>query len=178
MPAVAQSVARESKPLFIAFVDITPFTRASRGLSETSLAELVSDCYAMFDAAAVTSGGTTVKFLGDGALLVWPESSTNEAVSSLLELQNQFEAAMQARGLAMSLVVKGHAGTAIAGSFGTPGREQFDIIGTAVMTAARLEARTMALSADAFRRLTPEMRTRFKKHTEPVVYIPANHPRP
>jgi hypothetical protein len=47
-----------------------------------------------------------------------------------------------------------------------------------VVTAFRLQAKTVSLSAEAFRALSPELRRSFKKHTPPVVYIPASDPRP
>src|SRR2546430_11863176 len=48
----------------------------------------------------------------------------------------------------------------------------FRSLGKTVNVAARLEASSgVALSAEAFRRLGPDVRTRFKKHTPPITYI-------
>jgi hypothetical protein len=44
--------------------------------------------------------------------------------------------------------------------------------------AATLPARTVSLSAEALRRLESGKRRAFKKHRAPVVYIPADDPRP
>jgi hypothetical protein len=44
--------------------------------------------------------------------------------------------------------------------------------------AATLPARTVSLSAEAFRCLGNGERKPFKKHTSPVVYIPVDDPRP
>jgi hypothetical protein len=41
-----------------------------------------------------------------------------------------------------------------------------------VNTAATLESRNFALSAQAFRKLGPAARKAFRKHTPPVTYIP------
>jgi class 3 adenylate cyclase len=119
-----------------------------------------------------------VKFLGDGALLVWPEEHTDHAVEALVELREVVGAMLRTRGLDASLVVRAHVGEAITGSFGAPGNEQFDIVGAAVVVAARLEARTVTLSAEAFRKLSPEARRRFKRQRPPAIYIPLEDPRP
>jgi class 3 adenylate cyclase len=74
------------------------------------------------------------------------------------------------------VVVKAHFGRAVAGPFGGDGR--FDVIGNAVNVAATLPARTIALSAEAFRQLEDGARRHFKKHSAPVVYIPVDDPRP
>ncbi len=72
--------------------------------------------------------------------------------------------------------MKAHFGDAIAGPFGADGH--YDVIGNEVNIAATLPARTVSLSADAFRRLDEEARRAFKKHTAPAVYIPVDDPRP
>ena len=70
-----------------------------------------------------------------------------------------------------------HAGPAVAGIFG--GGEGFrDVIGRSVFVAARLEARTLSASADFFRKLSAAKREMLKKHSPPVVYIPAGDSRP
>ena len=66
----------------------------------------------------------------------------------------------------------------VAGECGPPGNTRFDIIGHAVITAAKLDAKTIALSPAAFRKLSPETRCQLKLHTPPVVYIPVDDPRP
>jgi class 3 adenylate cyclase len=70
------------------------------------------------------------------------------------------------------LVVKAHCDVVIAGDFGAHDDKRFDIIGNAVNVAARLETRSFALSPQVFRRLSPTVRQRLKKHTPPVTYIP------
>ena len=81
-------------------------------------------------------------------------------------------------GLNARLVVKVHAGSAVTGQFGAPGDLRYDVIGHDVMVAAKLEARTVAVSAAAFRALQPATRQKLKRHTPGVVYIPVDDPRP
>jgi class 3 adenylate cyclase len=58
-----------------------------------------------------------------------------------------------------------------AGHFGADDDRRYDILGKTVNIAVRLESQGVALSAEAFRQLGPEMRRRFKKHTPPISYI-------
>ena len=66
----------------------------------------------------------------------------------------------------------------VCGPFGAAGDKRFDIIGGEVNIAARLPTRSFAISAEAFRTLSTEARTRWKKHTLPVTYIPLDDRRP
>ena len=68
------------------------------------------------------------------------------------------------------LNVNVHVGTVLAGDFGPPGGERFDVVGKTVNIAARLGRRGMTLSPQAFRCLSPEGRKRFEKVTRPVTY--------
>ena len=67
-------------------------------------------------------------------------------------------------------------GDAFLGPFGTDAR--FDVIGNDVNVAATLPARTVSLSAEAFRCLENGRRKAVRKHTAPVGYIPVDDPRP
>ena len=66
----------------------------------------------------------------------------------------------------------------VAGPFGRDGDKRYDVIGKTVNVAATLEATGVALSVAAFRKLGPELRRRFKKHTPPISYIDASDSRP
>jgi len=52
------------------------------------------------------------------------------------------------------------------------------VLGKAINVAASLEGTGVTLSAEAFRKLAPELRTRFKKHTAPITYIRLGDSRP
>jgi class 3 adenylate cyclase len=124
------------------------------------------------------SGGRVIKYMGDGAMLCWPPQRADDALASLVALRAEVKAWAAAEGWETALIVRLHCGTVIAGDFGPAGHAQFDLLGNAVAVAARLQAQTISVSADAFRRLSPESRQLLKKHTPPVVYIPLNDPRP
>jgi hypothetical protein len=64
------------------------------------------------------------------------------------------------------------------GPFGAAGARRFDVIGKAVNTAATLaDGSGVTLSVSAFRKLGPELRRRFHKHTPPITYIRLEDPR-
>ena len=170
--------AREQDELLIVFLDLARYSAFARAMPDREVAGLMDEFYGLVGAATEASGGRTVKFTGDGALLTWPVEDADRAIPALLELRTRVKAWAATRGWATELVVKAHAGSAVCGTFGPPACAQYDVIGSAVAIAASLETRTMALSADAFRKLGPETRKMFKKHTPPVVYIPAEDRRP
>ncbi len=170
------SSARTEKALLIVFADLTRFMVNSRGTPDAALAELLDGYYRHAEGAVETAGGRMVKFMGDAFLAVWPEERAGAGVAALPGLKRDIDAWWTAKGWDTHVVVKAHFGRVVAGPFGAEGR--FDVIGNEVNVAATLPARTVSLSAEAFRRLENGERKPFKKHTAPVVYIPVDDPRP
>jgi class 3 adenylate cyclase len=168
----AAPAAHTELPLLICFVDLSRFAVNSERVSDRDLAILMDEFYTRVCAKVVGAGGAAVKFMGDAALVVFPESQVNDGVLALLELQEECRPWLAGKGWDGQLVVKAHFGSAVAGPFGPREYGRHDVIGSAVNLAATLPARSFALSAQAFRKLSPEMRRRFMKHTPPVTYIP------
>jgi class 3 adenylate cyclase len=171
-----QPASRIQETLLIAFTDVAGYSRAAAGRDNNELAAVADALYGATERAAVGSGGRLVKHLGDGSLLAWPIARADDAAIALLALRAEAAGILRSLGWKADLVVRVHAGEAVAGPFGASGA--FDIIGHDVMTAARLEARTISFSQAAFRALGAETRALLKKHTPPVVYVPAGDPRP
>ena len=177
--SASQTVSpRTSEELLIAFLDISPFTRATARHTNEQLATLCDAVYRLIGDSVEASGGRVVKFMGDGAFVTWPKASADAGVEGLLELRDSVDQLLANEGLNARLVVKVHAGTAVTGQFGASGDLRYDVIGHDVMVAAKLEARTVAISAAAFRALQPATRQKLKRHTPGVVYIPVDDPRP
>jgi adenylate cyclase len=173
------SEPRAARELLVVFVDLSTYTQdARRTADDLRLADIVDAYYERVSAAVRAAGGNVVKFMGDGALLVFPTERADAAVTALLELTVSIGRWLEGERWESRLVVKAHAGTVIAGGFGGSGDKSFDVIGDAVNVAARLQTRAFALSADAFRLLSPEARKRFKKHTPPITYIPVEDRHP
>lgn len=169
---------RVSTPLLLVFIDLTRFAAQALRADDADVAEILDAYYERVGNAVRQAGGTVIKFIGDATLAVFPESSINSAVGMLLELKEDVDRAMAAQNWECRLGTKVHFGTVVAGGFGERDAKRYDVIGSAVNTAARLESRGVTLSVEAFRKLDPELRKRFKKHTPPITYIRAEDPRP
>ena len=170
--------SRAIRRLLISFVDITGYTQFAERCPDDQLAELMDRYYERIGELAARAGGTFVKPIGDGALIVVPPERSDDAVVALLELRDDVAAMCSAQGWSGTLVVRVHAGDVACGPFGATGDKRFDIMGREVNLTARLPTRGFALSAEAFRCLSAEARARFKKHTLPITYIPIDDRRP
>jgi len=173
-PAVAP--ARTERALLIVFADLTRFMVNSRSTPAGTLAELLDGYYRHAEGLVSIADGRVVKFMGDAFLAVWPEERAGAGVAALPGLKRDIDAWWAARGWDSRVVVKAHFGRAAMGPFGRD--EHFDVVGSEVNVAATLPARTVSLSAEAFRCLENGERKAYKKHTAPVVYIPVDDPRP
>jgi adenylate cyclase len=170
------STGRTETALLIVFADLTRFMVNSRRTPDGTLAELLDGYYRHAEDAVSTAGGRVVKFMGDAFLAVWSEERAGLGVAALPALKRDIDAWWAAKGWDSHVVIKAHFGRAVMGLFGM--EERFDVIGNEVNVAATLPARTVSLSAEAFRCLETGQRKAFKKHTPPVMYIPVDDPRP
>jgi adenylate cyclase len=163
--------ARAQRELVISFLDLSVFARDASHRDDAEIAEVVDQYYERVGARAAAAGGTVVKFIGDGALLVFPTERADAALDALLALRVEIDDWLSAKGWMSRLMVKVHCGAVIAGGYGARDAKRFDVIGNAVNVAARLP-RPFHVTPQLFRLLSPELRRRLKKHTPPVTYIP------
>lgn len=168
---------RSETSLLVAFVDLTRFASQSQRVGDVELADGIDAYYEQVGASVQDAGGRVVKFVGDGVLIVFGEDQVDRGVEMLLALKEAVDRSMAERGWECRLIAKAHFGTAVAGPFGSAGDKRHDIIGKAVNIAAVLDSAGVTLSVAAFRKLSPPLRRRFKKHTPPVTYIRAEDPR-
>jgi class 3 adenylate cyclase len=167
---------RTESAFLIAFVDLTRFMVQSQRVGDAEIADTLDLYYQQVAAAVDQARGRVVKYIGDAALVVFPEDGVDRGVEALLDLKTTVDGFMAGRGWDCRLTAKAHFGVAVAGAFGPPAAERFDVVGKAVNTAATLPESGVTLSVAAFRRLGPELRRRFKKHTPPVSYIRTEDP--
>ena len=168
--------SRAEVPMLVAFVDLTGFAMQSVRVADEELAEVIDGYYRLVAACVTAAGGRTVKFIGDAALVVFGEDAVDPGVGALLEIKADGDRYFTERGWDCRVTVKAHVGSVIAGAFGPPGDQRFDVIGKTVNTTAMLDSTGVALSVEAFRKLSPEMRQRFNKQTWPVTYIRTEDP--
>jgi len=164
---------RAEHPLVIAFTDLIGFAKQSTRVSDAELAEHIDGYYARVTTRITGAGGHVVKFIGDGALVVFHRAAADAAVAAILELKHEIDEWLAELGWDCRLTAKVHVGDVIVGPFGG----KLDVIGREVNAAAMLDSTGVALSVPAFRALGADMRTRFHKHTPPVTYIRLEDPR-
>ena len=169
---------RVRTPLLIVFLDLTRFMAQSQRGDDDDLATTLDGFYQRVTTAVRRSEGRVVKFIGDAALIVYPEVRIDAGVTMLLELKPAIDRYLSERGWESRMNAKVHFGEVVAGPFGDADEQRFDVIGRAVNIAAVLESHGVTLSSDAFRKLSPALRQQFRKHTPPVTYIRLDDPRP
>ena len=169
---------RSETPLLIVFLDLSRFSAQSLRQTDAELADILDLYYERVATAVTTAGGVVVKFIGDAALVVFPEHAVDQGVAMLLDLKNSVDKLMAECGWECRFTAKVHFGTAIAGPFGAGGAKRYDVIGKAVNTAAMLDSAGVTLSVEAFRKLGRDLRTHFKKHSAPITYLRIEDARP
>lgn len=160
----------KKETLGVAFFDLSRIAQWSSSREDERVASFFQDFYAMAARRIEPPGGRIVKLMGDAGLVVFPTESAEEVIFALCEFAEEARARARESALDTYLNVNVHVGEVLAGSFGPPGAERFDVIGKTVNVAARLGRRGVTLSPQAFRCLTPEGRKRFAKFTPPVTY--------
>ena len=156
--------------VLVALCDCSRFMQRTRGRSSAELFADLDDFYAMTEDAVGAAGGLVVKFMGDAALVVFPEDLADQGIMALLDLKATVDRWIQNRPLGQDLHVDVHFGEVTLGRMGRAGT--FDVMGETVAIAATLGSRGFGLSQQAFRQLTPEHRQVFHKFTPPVIYQP------
>jgi class 3 adenylate cyclase len=160
----------ETQILGVAFFDLSRMAEWSSSDDDTRIATFLQAFYQLASQRLEPAGVRIVKLMGDAGLAVFPKESAEEAIFALAALADEVRAHAVECGIDAYLNVNVHVGSVLAGSFGPPGQERFDVIGKVVNIAARLGRRGLTLSEQAFRCLSPEGRQRFQKIVLPTTY--------
>jgi adenylate cyclase len=158
-------------PLLIAFADLERFALQAERISNTEIATVLNAYYELSGSIIREAGGTVVKFMGDAILIAFPAEQIDRGILGLVALRDAADRLMKDCAWDCRLEIKAHYGPVIAGHFGAGVEGRYDILGKAVNGAARLAAGGITLSADAFRSLGLELRSRFTEHTAPNTYV-------
>jgi len=156
--------------LGVAFFDLSRFAEWASSDQDERVASFLQGFYALAAERIGSAGGRIVKFMGDAGLAVFPPEAAEDVIGALCALARDARSAARQVGLDAHLNVNVHVGPVIAGSFGAPGSQRFDVIGKTVNIAARLGRRGVTLSPQAFRCLSQEARQRFDKIKPPITY--------
>jgi class 3 adenylate cyclase len=154
----------------VVFGDLTQFTRISRQMDPPALFNFLSEFATRVQASLEHSEGVLIKFIGDAFLAFYPENAVDAGVQHLFVLKTEIDSWLKSQKYPSHLYLKAHYGEVMLGSLGNS--SPVDIIGETVNIAASLTSQSLALTPQVFRKLAPETRQRFKKHTPPIRYIP------
>lgn len=167
LPALTHPITTK---LLVAMVDQARFTQNARERSSAALFADLNDFYHLTEQAVEPAGGLVIKFMGDAALIVFPDEVADAGILALLQLRRDAQGWFRDRGIDSSLHVNVHYGEVTMGKMGS--FESLDIIGETVNICATLPHRGVTLSPQAFRCLSPENRRAFHRFTPPVTYHP------
>ena len=172
---IASITDRVERALLVCFVDLSAYSVDTERVGhDAAIADFLDRWYERIHDAVCGSSGSVVKFIGDGALLVWPTTLADAAMDALLALRAEMDQALAEAGWSSRVFVRVHAGPVIAGEYGGRFAKRFDVIGRTVNVAARLPTRGVTLSPHAYRLLSAAGKERFKRFTPPVTYVPAD----
>ncbi len=172
--------APTSATALVAFTGLNGFDRrfVHGGRSDEEVFRTM-DGYAEFAGELINeAGGHTVKVIGDGLLVVFPDEGADGGVVALMKLKATGDDWLRERDIPCEHAIKVHYGPLVYGRFGPRGDKRIDVYGKTVNVCARMRRGPLVLSAQAFRALSKATRTRFKKHTPPVTYIRVEDPHP
>jgi adenylate cyclase len=146
--------------MLIVFLDLDGYKRACEERADLDVADMIDDYYDRIANAVQAAGGRVVKFIGDAALVVFPERAVDAGVGMLLDLVPKIGRHMAEHGWTCRLRAKVHFGHVIAGEFGSTGAARFDVMGREVNETALMRSDGIALSPAALAKISASTRKR------------------
>src|SRR5215467_4201301 len=158
------SSRRSRTAMLIVFLDLDGYKRVCDERADLDVADMIDDYYDRVANAAQAAGGRVVKFIGDAALVVFPERAVDAGVGMLLDLIPKVGRHMSEHGWNCRLRAKVHFGEVIAGEFGSTGTARFDVMGREVNETALMPSDGIAISPAALARLSANTRKRVSQN--------------
>ena len=162
--------------LLISFMDIQGFLGIAQKLKDPlDLFALLNYLAKVIVHDVDATAGRVIKFIGDSALVVYPEEAADQGVNALIALKALVRLPLSQKGYPTTIRMTAHFGEVAMGLLGEGTCRHLDILGEAVNTAALLE-RTghggrLIISPQAFGKLSPSTRKLFHTFTPPQVYL-------
>ncbi len=157
----------------VGFADLRGFTVLSQCLSGEALVATMNQFFAALEKVVRRAGGEVLKFMGDGAVFVFPCENQEEgqvaerAVQAIVGLGNQLEEQQDAEGVTrLRFAAALHRGKVRYGNVGAPDRLDFTIIGADVNKTARLEE--VAAQHDLELVISAELASLLQRPTTPL----------
>lgn len=168
-PRTGSSSPQDVEVLISCF-DWARFHGFSRRHSSREVFDALDAFYRTSEALIYAAQGCVIKFLGDAGLAFFPGDRADTGVLTLLSLKESVDRWMRSREIDSFLHVNCHYGMVTLGAMGGPETRRLDLIGDNVNLCFALEHKGFTITPQAFRRLGPDTRKRFKKFTPPIVY--------
>ena len=135
------------------YSDLRNFTGLTESLPPAKLIELLNEYCEHVAAAAEPRGGEILQFIGDAILIVFAadgqdtlRTAANNAIDAAIDAFNGLAVVNHRRQRRQEPSIRFgvglHVGTVTHGNIGSPSRLAFNVVGSAVNRAARLEAKT------------------------------------
>jgi len=158
--------------LLVSFFDLSWFSIFSQNKPIRYIFDFLAEYYEFVGDIIEQSGGRVVKFIGDGALVVFPEENLDSGVQALMTLREEGDKWLEERESPCRHMIKAHFGPVICGPVGSKSEKRFDVFGHTVNLTFIMKSSGLAITPQVFRQLDPDTRKLFKKHTPPITYIP------
>jgi len=130
------SLNRVSEPttrrVVVAVADIAGFLKAVEHRSDLEAFRMLDEFCELVGEVVTSAGGTVVKFIGDAALIAFPEEDARQAVAALRELASRAQTSWSTFDATCAVRIKAHLGPVVCGPLGTAQDKRFDIIGNTV----------------------------------------------
>ena len=160
----------------VACSDLTGYAKLAAKKNENEIFQLLSDYYELVGDVIAPARGKVIKYMGDAALLLFEEDAIDGAVRTMLDLQSQGDRLLAEYGTTCRQHIRIHFGPMCIGLLGTRDDKRLDVIGSTVNAMFLLKTSGFSMTPEVFRKLAPDTRKHFKKHTPPVIYIPTDQP--
>ena len=164
--------------LLVGFYDLTGYMGYAERTEPRQLLNTMTGYFALSGSILRDAGGHLVKTMGDAGLAVFPAELVDAGVMAFQAVRAAGDEWLGRQGYKTRAIVKLHLGPVALGRVGAPGAEILDVYGKTVNIAATLSSTGLAMTPAVFRRLAPDTRKLFKKHTPPVTYIDVADLRP
>src|SRR5271170_2700119 len=102
----------------VACSDLTGYAKFAAKQSGEEIFQLLSDYYEFVGDTIAPASGKVIKFMGDAALMLFPETAADAGVRALLELQSQGDRFLADRNVPCRHHLRAHFGPVCFGEIG------------------------------------------------------------
>lgn len=116
--------------MVVGLIDIAGFAKACELKSDLEIFNKLNEFYNLVGNVIGKVNGTVVKFMGDSALIIFPEDKAKQAVVSIHEISSSAKDIWTKFDETCVVRIKAHCGSVVVGPMGQ--EEQLDVIGNTV----------------------------------------------